>query len=75
MASSLTFIEKKAALEYLMFLKYKRTGEIKGRGCANSCKQRVYTRPKDAQSPTVATGSIFITSVNDAAEDRDVRYG
>jgi hypothetical protein len=37
-----THAEKKAALQYLMFLKQKRTGEIKGRGCATClhCERR-----------------------------------
>jgi len=35
-------IEQKAALRYLMFLKEKRSGEVKARGCADGRKQRVY---------------------------------
>ena len=31
--------KKKAVLQYLMFLKQKRCGKIKGRGCANGRKQ------------------------------------
>eukprot|EP00978_Attheya_sp_CCMP212_P014511 scaffold37028_cov57-Attheya_sp.AAC.2 len=34
--------DKKAALNYLMFLKKKSTGQIKGRRCADGCKQRKY---------------------------------
>ena len=36
----MTHIEKKRALQYLMFLKKKRNGKIKGRGCADGRKQR-----------------------------------
>jgi hypothetical protein len=45
-ADSLTYAEKKKALEYLMFLKEKRTGKIKGCGCADGRKQWVYTANK-----------------------------
>ena len=34
--------EKRAALRYLMFLKQKRCGKIKARGCADGRKQRLY---------------------------------
>ena len=32
--------QKKEVLGYLIILKKKRCGKIKGRGCANGCKQR-----------------------------------
>ena len=34
--------ELEMALKYLMYLKEKRTGEIKGRGCADGRSQREY---------------------------------
>ena len=37
-SKDLTTSEKKAALQYLMFLKKKRCGKIKGRGCADGRK-------------------------------------
>jgi hypothetical protein len=50
----LTKEEKKASLQYLMFLTKKRCGRIKGQGCADGRKQHNYT-PKDVTSaPTVA---------------------
>ena len=65
-------MQKKNALGYLMFLKQKRTGQIKGRGCADGRKQRLNT-PKDAaSSPTVATESVLLSCVIDAKERRDV---
>ena len=64
--------DKKAALQYLMFLKQKRNGTIKGRGCADGRKQRQYTAKEDASSPTVAIESVMISSVIDAMENRDV---
>ena len=51
-----------------MFLKWKQCGKIKGRGCADSRKQHVYTAHEDAASPTVATDSVFLTAVIDALE-------
>jgi hypothetical protein len=69
---SLSYAEKKRALEYLMFLKEKRTGKIKGRGCADGRKQRLYTAKEDASSPYVLIESIMLTSVIDALEGRHV---
>ena len=51
----LSSTQKKKTLGYLMFLKQKRTGQIKGRGCTDGCKQRLHTPKDDASSPTVAT--------------------
>ena len=34
-SSDLTHKQKRAALQYLMFLKQKRCGKVKGRGCAD----------------------------------------
>ena len=71
-ATTLSPMQKKNALGYLMFLKQKRTGQIKGRGCADGRKQRLNT-PKDAaSSPTVATESVLLSCVIDAKERRDV---
>ena len=64
--------EKSKALNYLMFLKRKRCGRIKGRGCADGRKQRVYTSKEDARSPTVAVESLFLSLVLDALEEREV---
>jgi hypothetical protein len=64
--------EKRAALEYLMFLKKKRNGSIKGRGCADGRKQRLYTTKEEASSPTVAIEAVMLSCVIDAMEKRDV---
>jgi len=48
LASMLTQQEKKDALEYLMFLKKKRCGRIKGRGCADG---KGHTRQRKRQAP------------------------
>ncbi len=71
-ATTLSGEEKRDALQYLMFLKEKRNGDIKGRGCADGRKQRKYIRKEDASSPTVAIESVMITSTIDAKEQRDV---
>jgi Reverse transcriptase (RNA-dependent DNA polymerase) len=49
-----------------MFLKQKRIGQVKGRGCA------FYSNKEDASSPTVAFESVLLTCIIDAMEDRDV---
>jgi Reverse transcriptase (RNA-dependent DNA polymerase) len=70
--AKLTSSQKKEALGYLMFLKRKRCGKIKGRGCADGRKQRAYITKEDAAAPTVATEAVFITAVIDAMEGREV---
>ncbi len=57
----------------LLFLKKKRTGKIKGRGCLNGAPQRAYIAKEDAASPTVSTESTFITGVIAASKLRKVR--
>ena len=71
-ASKMTRDEKKAALEYLMFLKQKRCGKIKGRGCADGRKQRpAYTAKEDASSPTVSIEAVMLSCLIDVMEQRD----
>jgi hypothetical protein len=68
----LTAAERKGALRYLMFLKEKRCGKIKGRGCADGRSQREYMSKQKTSSPTVATEVLILTCVIDAIEGRDV---
>ena len=68
----LTKEERKSALLYLMFLKQKRCGKVKGRGCADGRKQRVYMNKDEVSSPTISTEALLITCVLDAMEERDV---
>jgi hypothetical protein len=70
--SDLTPAERKGALRYLMFLKEKRTGQIKGRGCADGRFQREYMSKEETSSPTVATEALILSCVIDAIEERDV---
>jgi hypothetical protein len=53
-----------------MFLKEKRSGKIKGRGCAVGRKQRAWTNRYDSSSPTAYLESLFLTACVDAKENR-----
>jgi hypothetical protein len=53
-------------------LKQKRSGQIKGRGCADGRRQRIYNKKEDVTSPTVAVESVFLTCLIDASENRDI---
>jgi hypothetical protein len=68
----LTGEERKGALRYLMFLKEKRCGTIKGRGCTDGRPQRDYMSKKETSSPRVATEALILSCVIDAVEGRDV---
>jgi hypothetical protein len=70
--SELTAEQRRAALQYLMFLKEKRNGTVKGRGCADGRKQREGTKKEDASAPTVAIESLMLSCTIDAMERRDV---
>jgi uncharacterized membrane protein YgcG len=68
----LTREQKRRALNYLMYLKQKRCGRIKARGCADGRKQRLYKNKDEVSSPTVSTEAVFLTSVIEAQERRKV---
>ena len=65
-------VRTKERLAYLMFLKHKRCGKIKGRGCADGRKQRAYITKEESTAPTVSTEAVFLTAVIDAMEGRNV---
>ena len=71
-ARELTREQKKRALRYLMFLKQKRCGLIKGRGCVDGRPQHLWKNKQDTTSPTVMIESLFLSCVVDAYEKRDV---
>ena len=71
-ASELTSAQRRSALQYLMFLKEKRCGKIKGRGCADGRPQRLYKTKEETSSPTIFIESLFLTCLIDAAEARCV---
>ena len=51
-----------------MFLKQKRCGNIKGRGCADGQKQRLYKTKDKTSSPTITIEALFLTCLIDAME-------
>ena len=55
-----------------MFLKQKRSGMIKGRGCADGRKQREFITKEESSVPTISTEALFLTCIIDALEKRDV---
>lgn len=69
---ALTEKNKRDALSYLMFLKEKRDGSIKGRGCADGRKQRGSLSKADISSPTISTEGLFLIVTIAAKEKRDV---
>ena len=62
-ATKMSCTRKRAALTYLMFLKQKRNGIFKGRGCADGRKQRAYIAKEDASAPTVEIEYIMLSCV------------
>jgi hypothetical protein len=70
--ASLSDTEKDQAMESLIFLVGKSDKRIKARTCANGSVQRKSMNKDEASSPTVATKSIFLTSIIDTKEKRDV---
>ena len=71
-SSDLTQKQKQAALQYLMFLKQKYWGKVKGHGCADGWKQRVYKTKEDASSSTISVEALFLTCLIDAMEGQSV---
>ena len=55
-----------------MFLKEKRCGKIKGRGCANGKPQKMHIDKDDAASLTVSIEAVFLNLLIDAWEKRYV---
>ena len=70
--SEITSTVKETALGYLMFLKKNRNGIIKGRICADGRPQRLCKSKDETSSPTACIESIFLTTIVDAHEERDV---
>jgi hypothetical protein len=57
----------------LLFLKEKRSGDIKGRACINGAPQQAYITKDEAASPPVSTESTFITALIEAKEQPKVQ--
>jgi hypothetical protein len=60
------------ALNYLIFLKRKRCGKIKARGCADGRPQREYISKDESSSPTVYIYALMMSCLMDAIEGRKV---
>jgi hypothetical protein len=67
-ANQLTKQQKQKALRYLMFLKEKRCGRIKERGCAEGHKQRLYKTKEETSLPTVSVEALFLSCIIDAQQ-------
>jgi hypothetical protein len=71
--NEMTTLERRRAMESLIFLNEKRDGEtVKARMCANGSTQRAYISREEATSPTVSSEAIITTGVIDAKQRRDV---
>ena len=68
----MTTSKKKAALQYLMFLKQKICRKIKGRGCVDGRKHREYLTKDNTSAPTVETESLLLTCLINVTEHRKV---
>ena len=55
-----------------MFLKRKRSGKMKGRGCADGRPQRDYITKEESSSHTVSLYALMGSCVMDALDDRRV---
>ena len=55
-----------------MFLKEKWCGRIKGLGCIDGRKQRLWKSKEDTTSPTVSIEALLLSCMIDAKEERDV---
>lgn len=71
-ANTLSKAQRRQALAYLMFVKQKRCGKIKGCGCADGRKQRVYKTKEETSLPTVTTKSILLSCTINAYKHQDV---
>jgi hypothetical protein len=72
---SVTYDMFQMPLSYLMFLKRKRCGLIKARGCADGRSQCDYITKAESSSPTVKTQALMCCCLIDAIERRCVVVG
>ena len=71
-ARSTTHNMMKISLAYLMFLKRKRSGQIKARGYAGGRPQREYITKLESSSPCVKTHALFLSFIVDAFKNKCV---
>ena len=60
---NVTSLERKRALESLIFLTEKRDGTIKSRQCANGSIQREWMSKENTASPTVSLPAVTLTCI------------
>jgi hypothetical protein len=68
----MTKLERKRAMESLIFLTEKRDETVKARVCVIGSTQQACISRKEASSPTAALEAIITTGVIDAKQKRDV---
>jgi hypothetical protein len=68
----LTDQQIKECLHLITVIKEKRTGDLKGRACADGRPQRAYIPKEDAASPAVSLESLILSLMIDSYEGRDV---
>ena len=71
-ARSITHDMIKMSLAYPMFLKRKRCGKIKARGCADGRSQREYSTKLESSSTCVKAHALFLSCLVDAFGRRKV---
>jgi hypothetical protein len=70
--NEMTALERKRAMESLIFLNEKRDDSVKARLCANGSTQRACIPRKEASSPTAASEAIITTGVIETKQKRGV---
>jgi len=68
----MSYKQRKKAFGYLMFLKEKRNGMIKARGCADGRSQQEYTAKSNTSSPTVSLEAMMMPCAIDTKKNRHV---
>ena len=68
----LTWDIRKRALGYLMFMKRKRSGKMKGRGCGDGRPQQEHITKEESNSFTMSLYALMGSCVVDALDDGKV---
>jgi hypothetical protein len=71
-ARDLSDDDKKKELSSMIFPRQKKNGAVKARSCADGNPQREHITKEEAAAPTVALELVFLTSMIDAKENREV---
>ena len=68
----LSMEDRQKALWYLMFIKEKRDGAVKARGCADGRPQQKYTEKGDSSLPMISLEAMMMSCCIDSKEGRYV---